>query len=537
MNAPSDNDLIFHIVSLVQQDRTDEAEAILRDIPALPSEGRAILARLLHNRAIALYHPPNGMKEAEGLLCEALSLSPAQEESRRSLGEILLHRAQIAAHIQDFPAAAAAALQAATVWPNIGELLKDTTVPLATTLHDAAVLLSSNQTVASAQAALAAWALNPGDHDLYATIRSILIHLGTGELGPAVDAQIFEEMLRLSPDDPVALLGLSNRMRQEERQNRAEQLCRSALHHPIAQIFAAGRLASILAEEGRFAEADSLYRILGQRGTGIESNIRLDPAFMEELSPQDAPSHFSSLSSAGAPLVVFTCCDGRYFEKYIDALANSLARTGDNLLLHTHVVDPDGGTAARAEEIRRRHPRLDLRLTTEASPADLDANCRRTYFACARFLRMPELLRHYGRPILMLDVDIVVLRPLAPLLAQLETERADLALVFGIPREPWSRLWADILLAAPTEAAYGFLDETARYIAHFFRRKNAAWFLDQVALYAAHNCGHSSPKVLQWPMDIQNSGLEHTYFWSLHVSQPTNSGNETQDLYLSFKKG
>jgi|GEM_PF-5035928 len=531
-------DIMPEVIALIQQDRPDEAEQMLRQAAPLPPEGMVLLARLLHNRAAAAFQRQD-IHQAETLLREAITLAPTQPESRRSLAEILLQQAANAVQTKDVLQTAAAAQAAAALWPEIAQTLPEAVPPLAAYLHDAAVAAASSQSIESARLALAAWSLTPRLADLYATCRSIFVHLGTGELGAPVEAAIFEELLRQTHDDPVALLGLSNLHRQAGRLNKAESLCRMALQQPIGQPFAAGRLASILAEQGRFAEADIFYRALDRDFAGIERNIRLDPAFMAALTPLEAPPLEMESPPAG-DLVVFTSCDGRYFTKYIDAFANSLAKAHQTCLLHVHVVDPAPETQAQAEALRARHPSLPFRLTVETSPPHLNEAARRVYFACARFLRLPQLLEAYARPILMLDTDSVILRDISPLLAQARVEQADLALVFGIPREPWSRLWADILLAAPTPLAQDFLSQTARYIAHFFREGKAAWFLDQVALYATHTCGFAGrgqPKILQWPMDIQNAGLEHTYFWSLHVSQPSNSQNEQMDFYQAFKQG
>ena len=533
-------------IALIKEERIDEAETLLRQTPALPPEGMILLGRLLHNRAITAVQRQD-WSAAESLLKEALGIVPGQTESRRNLAELLLNRVVNAVQNDNLPGAAQLTAAAAGWWPEIGPALGERIAPLAAHLHDTAVKLASSQPVTSARLALAAWALTPDKAEYYATCRSIVIHLGTGELGAKVEASTFEEILQADPNDVVSLLGLANLHRSEARLNKAEALCRQALAQPVGQAFAAGRLASVLAEQCRFGEADALYRLLDRPEAGIERNIRLDPSFMAGLEP--LAQRFASAWRDGPPdselppdreLVVFASCDSRYFAKYIDAFANSTAKACTQAILHVHVVDPTADTEIQAADIRRRHPGLPFILTSEASPADLDDKTRRVYFACARFLRLPELLEHYRRPVLMLDIDSVILRDISPLLAQAKLELADLALVFGIPREPWSRLWADILLAAPTAKSLAFLDQTARYIAHFFRRGTAAWFLDQVALYATHACGLTDqprPKILEWPMDIQNSGLEHTYFWSLHVSQPNNSGNETMDLYLSIKQG
>jgi hypothetical protein len=77
------------------------------------------------------------------------------------------------------------------------------------------------------------------------------------------------------------------------------------------------------------------------------------------------------------------------------------------------------------------------------------------------------------------------------------------------------------------------------YIAHFIGRGEAAWFLDQVALFAAAAAGFGdrpAPLMLSLPTDIQNTRTDLAYFWSLHMSQPTNATGPETELYRRFRE-
>lgn len=484
--------------NLVRAGNPAQAEAVLVATAAqgpLPPDGAAMLARLLHNRAVAATSGDD-VPVAVDCLCRALALDPELAASRDALASM---------------------------------------AGLAGRLHLDSLRLAPTEPVLAARLALAAWDLDPAGDGHYATTRSLFVHLGTGELGPAVPAGDFDALLRANPADLVALIGLSNLERRAGRLLRAERLLRAAAA-VRPQPFAPQRLAALLTELGRTTEADGLFQAVGRPHGGVESVVRLDPAFLAALSAPPAPAPDIELP-AGTEFVVFAGCDGGYFRRFSDAFVNSLALTGAKAAVHFHIVDLDDAAREQLERLRRRHPRLAIQATAEAIPATLAADSHRTFYACARFLQLPGLLRAYGVPVLMLDIDLVLLRDVRPLLAQLRTEGADVALTHGVPHDPWCRLWADAVLCAASPAAIAAFDAVRAYILHFLGRGAAIWFLDQVALYAALGSrfrADPAPRVLPWPMDVQNGDGAACYFWSLHSSQPSNQGSEDSELYRRF---
>jgi hypothetical protein len=420
--------------------------------------------------------------------------------------------------------------------------LTGATSALVERLRLAAVERTPTQPVVAARLALAGWRLLPGADEIYATCRSLFVHLGVGGLGPPVAAVDFESALARDPADVVALLGLANIRRQARRLHLAEKLCRHALVQSPGNPFALGRLASVLTSATRYRETDRLYQTIGRDHGGIESVIRLAPDFFEQLRLEPHETEASTEIAAADPdrMVVFAGCDVRYFHRFADALANSIAESNSPHLLHLHVVNPDGGVAGRIAAMQKRLPALSIACTTEQTQEGWDADALRTYFACARFLMLPALLRRYRRPILMLDVDVVVLRDPKPLLDQLRAEAADFAMVRGEQQDPWCTYWADAILALPTPSTLEYFDRVRDYLRRFLSQNRGIWFLDQVALFAAYVAGFAGrprPQIVEWPADIQNSDTTLAYFWSLHISQPSNASLEESPLFRRFLKG
>ena len=475
---------------------------------------------------------------AEALLREAMKLAPELPNSRTGLAEILVRRGAADIAAQGWAAAAAAAMEAGTLWPEIGASLTAPVRTLAEELRRSAIAIAGAQPVLGIRLALSTRRLLPQDPDLYATCRSLFAHLGVGGLGPAIDGATFEAALRANPTDLVALLGLANVRRQAHRLHEAEQLCRTALKYHPDNPFAIGRLASILFSGSRYREASRLYQTISQSHDGVESVIRLRPEFFDTLRAEPAHETPDVVSDEPWELVICAGCDAKYFHRFADGLANSVARHRPSTVLHFHVVNPDDGITARIAAARQRLPILQIQLTLEQAPEALQGDSLRTFFACARFLMLPDLLRRYRCPVLILDVDAVVLCNPQPLIDQLRGENADLAMVRGDQDDPWSRYWADTILAAPTDRSLEYFDLVRRYIRHFLHQSRAIWFLDQVALCAARVAGFDgrpAPRIIDWPADIQNSDTRLAYFWSLHMSQPNNADLPESTFYLSFK--
>ena len=403
--------------------------------------------------------------------------------------------------------------------------------------------LAVQDSVTACRMALGAWSLAGQSRMYYATARAMFVHVGTGEFGAPTETGVLETLLAQNPQDLVARIALSNQHRRARRLHTAETLCRTALEQHPGNPFAMGRLASMLAEQGAVQGADALFREVGARFGGVEAAIRLAPDFLhgsERIAvPQPDPLVQIAAPAQAADFIVLAGGDAGYFHRFADALANSLARSCHGVGLHLHVVDPDAAVMTRIQAMRDRLPGMSIALTVETCPVGLPHELRTTFFACARFLHLPRLLAAYAKPVLSLDIDMVVLRDVAPLLNQFAAEQADLALVHGETRDPWCALWADAVLVAPSERGAAYAALVRDYIAHFIARGEAAWFLDQIALFAAAKMGfrdRAAPVTIAWPSDIQNTRTDLAYFWSLHMSQPNNVSGPETELYRRFKE-
>lgn len=348
---------------------------------------------------------------------------------------------------------------------------------------------------------------------------------------------------------PAGLIALGNALTEAGREAEADAAyARAAALHPD-QPFVYSRSGCLHLRHRNHARADRLLR-RAALWPGRDEAMRFDPAFIADRvaafrTPAPAEGDWRIVdrrmpraTGPGEPVLVFSACDGAYFDRFASAMIHSTRRNaGLETVFHLHVVNPPDDLETRVNRWDRvlGHPGIGWsRETLDVSTLGADA---KTHYACARFLALPALLRRWNGPILMLDADLIVLRDLRAMMAAVRD--ADLALVGGerYGFEPWNQYWADVIVIHPTPRALAFFDRVAAYIDHFLRIGKARWFLDQIALNAVLSCGFPdapAPAVHLLARDVHRLELRegdddvppsHCLFWSAHAS--TVSTNRT----------
>ena len=339
-----------------------------------------------------------------------------------------------------------------------------------------------------------------------------------------------------APRCPMRLIALGNALRRARLGQAAEAIYRAAMAIAPDNPFVLTRLACLLLEQGRLESADRLLRKSAALHPGRAEAIRFGQSFLGSLRSRKLPELDLRISPVhrDAPLVIFAACDGVYFEKFASALLNSVVRNaGVDCRFHLHVINPPPDIAGRVADYDHRlgTPGIDLSVAHVAID-DWDTETRRTWFACARFRLLPQIMAAYCRPVLMLDVDLIVLRDLSSLIEA--ASDGDVAMV-GTEfhrQEPWNWFWADVVFANVTDAAHDYFGLVARYIDALLELGNARWFLDQIALAACLLGGfrnHTPPQVVVMPPDIHRLRIDHAagidappaetvLFWSAHAS-------------------
>lgn len=399
--------------------------------------------------------------------------------------------------------------------------------------HDALARLHAADDLAlAAEHALAAWRATPGDATRAGNAWQLLTHMGE-----AAEVERFERRVA-EREDAAGLVGLGNALRRAGHALRAERTYRRALERFPEVSMTLSRLACLCAEQMRLEEADALFLEAARRHGGRDVVTRVSPAFLADLKAGPPPAGVAvSLAEgrgvADRPLLLYASCDSRYFGLFVPTMLRSLVEESRlDAAICLHVVNPDAACReAMLDLVRRYGPERFVLAEETVDLAPFGAQAK-TYYACARFLLLPELLRRYGKPMLMLDVDLMAIRDLKPLLAT--SASADLGLMTNALKrlDLWSLLYADVVHLHPTERTLRFLELTRRYIRHFLKPGTAHWFLDQAALAGAFLAGFTdepAPRFAWYPTDIHSSTImvdaggrywadDHAYFYSVRAT-------------------
>jgi hypothetical protein len=210
--------------------------------------------------------------------------------------------------------------------------------------------------------------------------------------------------------------------------------------------------------------------------------------------------------------VLLISCDSVYMRKYGFPFIRSFAKhaQGHNLL-HVHVYDPDNRIVDEVNQVAKQAALTRFAISSEICPfAADDAQRRKSYYASGRLIHLPYWLDCYQRPVLSLDVDILVNNSLDCLVNAASGH--DLALNRRRPIDsPWLDIIANIIIANPTVAARRYLAAAGRYALQRIERERETWFVDQAALFCMLKMmgRFAKPPAVAWIEESQYACLRH----------------------------
>lgn len=327
-----------------------------------------------------------------------------------------------------------------------------------------------------------AWELNPDLRELEKCLANVL---------PALHPDAVSRHAA-TPDVP-ALFAQANQAGAAGHFDEAMSCMRQVLTILPDFPFAGQRLGCLAALKGDLEEARRWFSQSGFSRSGAlttqpDALINLDPDVLAHLG---AGSRWPLVGTAteGADAVILIACDARYFRFFAYPFLRSLQQHGGiRLVVHLHVHDADPWIDEEIEALPRGGNLAALEVSHERGTYTSKAQAR-THYACARLRLIPELLARHRLPVIVSDIDVLTLRPLQPLLACLQTKNAshDVALLRWSPHkwQVWDHISASTVLLAPTPAGHRFACAARDYVDQFIARPDGAWYLDQIALFAA----------------------------------------------------
>lgn len=341
---------------------------------------------------------------------------------------------------------------------------------------------------------------------------------------------VLDSALGLKPDCPDTRVAVAQVLHALGRYGEAEDICRKVLGERPDHAYAHARLGATLAAAGRYPDCAPHFEAATRLSEIFSacSHVHFDAGWfgaLESNPPAGLPPMRVIRSGAlqSVSYVVGVCCDGIYLEKYGRAFLRSfLQNSAATGFLHFHVIDGDAEIGLMTTEFDEYLRDGRLAFSRESTGARVPVASRAPYYASARFFRAGELLDLYGRPLLLLDVDLVVERDLLPAVAALSD--ADTGLCFKeYPDSPWMDVMAGVMLVNPTAAARHFVDTVAAYIGRCFATGRALWQIDQIALYCTLHTLRRQDRALRLAnvKPIYDRDLFHVgHSYDHHLSNP-----------------
>lgn len=204
-------------------------------------------------------------------------------------------------------------------------------------------------------------------------------------------------------------------------------------------------------------------------------------------------------------------CDSVYFSTYGKSLVKSLKKFASWANIHVHLFNP---TSIDIEWLK------DNKCTHSYEFVDANISEIKTYYACVRFIRIPEIFSSTAR-IISLDADGIAVRPITK-----EKFINDTNFSKVLWREKHQQSLASSVLYGPDEFRVAYATQLSKY----FLEDNFKWFLDQNVM--DRMIGSNEVKTFT-EKDWGNSKIgKHTLIWSAKGDKKLN--NEFQELVQQY---
>jgi hypothetical protein len=159
----------------------------------------------------------------------------------------------------------------------------------------------------------------------------------------------------------------------------------------------------------------------------------------------------------------FFGADSLYFEQFGKTLAKSLRKHAGWANIHVHLYNPND---EQIEWCRKNQ------LTASYEYISEDCKDLRTYYACVRFIRIPEIFKSDAR-IISLDCDGIAVAPITKDKFLKDTEKSAVL---------WRSKNQRVLASSIFFGADDFRVKLANRLAPYFETDSFKWFLDQVVM-------------------------------------------------------
>ena len=211
------------------------------------------------------------------------------------------------------------------------------------------------------------------------------------------------------------------------------------------------------------------------------------------------------------------------------------------------MLNSDARVFEIARTLIKRHESVAVVLTHESiDTAKLPSS--KLLYACARFILLPALMEYYRKPVIVLDLDALVMRDLGALLRTASHASVAVPLVNQGRGEPTETLWAALVCFSTQPAAHTLAALAANYILEEIACGRGYWFLDQAALLAvlAHANALPETEVLLLPEHVlqctdrpearlvTDADDLSSCFWTVAASVPAHAGRIEHPAFRAY---
>ena len=181
--------------------------------------------------------------------------------------------------------------------------------------------------------------------------------------------------------------------------------------------------------------------------------------------------------------VVMASGDRRYLGLYGSRYIGQFTKCAPHdATLHLHCLDVERKDLNTLVRMIVGNGVRNFMVTYEDTTA-LASRDRKSFYACARLIRLPEFLRHHGAPVLLTDIDIVLQTGLSKWVRR--NRDARFSILHRDPSiNPSVDLVCAVMMAHPNGANFRFLWLVRRFLVNVFARPGQSfWLLDQLSLH------------------------------------------------------
>ena len=155
-----------------------------------------------------------------------------------------------------------------------------------------------------------------------------------------------------------------------------------------------------------------------------------------------------------------------------------------------HIINPDDETESILQEVKNRLQSTTLIIVREmVDLANKTPDYQRTYYACSRYIILPELMKKYQFDVYLSDIDAFIKKDLV--LLRKEYVNHDLAIFWRLNIEYTRRLLGGTVYIKNTPVTYNVFQRASKILA----KRPLKWMDDQVVLYEAVMLHRSKLKI------------------------------------------